>query len=90
MEFLDLEGFLSATTVVLVVTVFENASAFVNMQRKVTKLRVHIHDLIPDRSTVLDFYQMAPPSGSVVPFVLVIAYIMYSQGWKMGLKNLGF
>ena len=30
-----------------------------------------MRDIIPDRSTVLDFYQMAPPSGSVVPFVLV-------------------
>ena len=25
------------------------------MQRKVTKLRIHILDIIPDRSTVLDF-----------------------------------
>ena len=38
----------------------------------VTKLYIHIRDIIPDRSTVLDFYQMAPPSGSIVPFVLVL------------------
>ena len=27
---------------------------FVNTQRKVTKIRIHICDIIPDRSTVLD------------------------------------
>ena len=43
----------------------KNAYGFVNTQRKVTKLSTHIRDIIPDRSTVLDFYQMAPPSGSV-------------------------
>ena len=33
----------------------KNAQGFVNKQRKVTKLRVHIRDIIPHRSTVLDF-----------------------------------
>ena len=80
--FLDPEGSQSATTVVvLVVTLFEkNAQGFINMQQKVTKLRVHIRDIIPDRSTVLDFYQMAPPSGSVVPFVLVYFYGQLLEG----------
>ena len=42
------------------------------MQRKVTKLSIHIHDIIPDRSTILDFSpDGASPSGPVVPFVLV-------------------
>ena len=45
------------------------------IRNRVTKLRIHIRDIIPDRSTVLDFYQMAPPSGSVVPFVLVITEV---------------
>ena len=31
------------------------ALGFVNTQQKVTKLRMHIHDIIPNRSTVLDF-----------------------------------
>ena len=39
----------------VVVTVSKNAYGFVNTQRVVTKLRTHIRDLIPDRSTVLDF-----------------------------------
>ena len=52
-----------ATTVVLVlvalvVTVFEKCLRFVNMQRKVTKLSIHIRDSVTDRSTVLDFHQM--------------------------------
>ena len=66
---------LIATTVVLLVLVLvvtHIRKMLVNTQRKVTKLRIHIRDIIPDRSTVLDFYQMAPPSGFVVPFVLVL------------------
>jgi len=39
----------------VVVTVFEKCLGFVNTQRIVTKLRTHIRDLIPDRSTVSDF-----------------------------------
>ena len=39
----------------VVVTVFEKCLRLVNTQRTVTKLRIHIRDIIPDRSTVLDF-----------------------------------
>ena len=59
---LDPEGSLSATTVVVllltggVVTRFRKMSKAVNTQRKVTKLRIHIRDIIPDRSTILDFF----------------------------------
>ena len=55
--FLDPKGSLSATMVVLlvVVTRFRKMPKAVNTQWKVAKLRVHIRDIIPDRSTVLDF-----------------------------------
>ena len=39
----------------VVVTIFENAQGIVNTQQTVMKLRIRIHDLIPDRSNVLDF-----------------------------------
>jgi len=42
------------------------------MQRKVTKLRIHIRDIIVTDLPSYIFHQMAPPSGSVVPFVLVM------------------
>ena len=61
-KFLDPEGSLSTTTVVLLLTwccyqFLINAYGFVNTgtQRKVTKLRIHIRGIIPDRSAVLDF-----------------------------------
>ena len=56
--FFDPEGSQSATTVVVVgvvVTLSKNAKGFVNMQRIVTKLRIHIRNPIPDRSTISDF-----------------------------------
>jgi len=79
--FLDPEWSLSATTVVLVlvVTLFEKCLT----QRKVTKLRIHIREIIRDRSIVLDFYQMAPPSGSVVPFVLFYPILKYIFGFGL-------
>ena len=41
----------------VVVTVFEKClKGFVNTQRNVTKLSIHIPDIIPARSTVLDFF----------------------------------
>ena len=76
LQFLDPEGSLSATTVVVLVVVVtrfrEMPKALLIRNGKFTKLRIHIRNFIPDRSTVLDFYQVAPPSGSVVPFVLVV------------------
>ena len=78
--FLDPEVSVSAMTVVIVLLLTWCCYRFRKMpmallirNAKVTKLRIHIRDIIPDRFTVLDFYQMAPPSGSVVPFVLVLA-----------------
>ena len=38
----------------VVVTFWKNAQGFLNMQRTVTKLRKHIRDLIPERSTISD------------------------------------
>ena len=49
---------LIATTVVVVVVVLVLVlvvTHFLNTQRKVTKLRIHIRAIIPHRSTVLDF-----------------------------------
>ena len=56
-DFLDPEGFLSATTVVVLVVVVTRFRKRLKalLIRKVTKLRIHIRDIIPDRSTVLDF-----------------------------------
>ena len=71
-RWLDPEGSLSARMVVLVVVI----TRFRKMPNgtesyETSHTQLHIRDIIPDRSTVLDFYEMALPSGSVVPFVLV-------------------